>query len=138
MILLFIILSYSCNKANSDNNITIKNADLKNKVLDFNLDAKHYTGEDTANTVSVALWKDNNEIRVGLYYSKKLKDQDYIGKTNVNTITVYFYSNDRSSFKDLIDVKFSAKAITSKKDISDTYTSFYVYKNGKLELITAK
>ncbi|MNQ15142.1 hypothetical protein D3C85_281070 [compost metagenome] len=138
MILLFLILSYSCNKANIDDNIRIKNADLKNKILQFDLDAKHYMGRNTDNTVSVAFWKDSNEIRVGFYSSQKLKDRDYLGKTNADKITVYFYSTDASAFKDLIDVTFRAKAITSKKDVSHTYTCFYIYKNGKLELITPK
>lgn len=136
--LVFIIIFYSCNKVANDNNIRIKDADLKNKILEFNKDAKYYTGHNTDNTVSVAFWKDNNEIRIGLYSSKKLKNQYYLGKTNVEKVTVYFYSNDKSTFTDLIDITFKAKESENKKDASDTYTSFYVYKNGKLELISPK
>lgn len=138
IVLLFIILSFSCDKVNVDNNIRIKNTDLKNKILQFNENAKYYTGKNTDNTVSVAFWNDNNEIRIGLYSSKKLKDQDYVGKTNIDKLTVYFYSNDESTFKDLIDVIFRVKRSKNKKDVSDTYTCFYVYKNGKLELIPTR
>jgi hypothetical protein len=136
--LVFITIFYSCNKVANDNNIRIKDADLKNKILEFNEDAKYYTGHNTDNTVSVAFWKDNNEIRVGLYSSKKLKNQYYLGKTNVEKVTVYFYSNDKSTFTDLIDITFKAKESENKKDVTDTYTCFYVYKNGKLELISPK
>ena len=136
--LLFIMVFYSCDKGNNDNNIRIKNTELKNKILAFNKDAKRYTKNNTDNTVSVAFWKDNNQIRIGLYSSKKLKHQHYIGKTNLDKLTVYFYSNDKSTFKDLIDVTFSAKETEGKKDITDTYTCFYIYKSGKLELISSK
>ena len=134
--LLFLITNFSCDKVNIDeNNISIKNADLKNKILEFNENAKFYTKKNTDSTVSVVFWKDYNQVRIGLYSSKKMKNDDYIGKTKINNITAYFYSNEKSVFKDLIDVKFKANKTKNKKDVSDTYTSFYVYKNGKLELI---
>lgn len=135
---MILILICSCNKVNNDYNISIKNTDLKNKILQFNEDAKHYTRKNTSNTVSVAFWRDNDEIRIGLYSSKKLKDQDYLGKTNLNKIVVYFYSNDESTYKDIIDIEFSSKQIKNTKDLSDVYTCFYVLKNGKLELISNK
>ncbi|MGE6353114.1 hypothetical protein ACQKCJ_04470 [Flavobacterium sp. NPDC079362] len=137
--LFFIIISYSCDKGNAgEDNIVIKNSDLKTEILKFNENAKYHTGRNTDNTVSVAFWNDNNEIRVGLYSSKKLKNEDYIGKTYADKITVFFYSNDKSAFRDLIDVKLTAKESNNKKDFSDAYTSFYVYKNGKLESIPTK
>ncbi|UTN02807.1 hypothetical protein L0669_15890 [Flavobacterium bizetiae] len=138
IVLLLIMAFYSCDKVHNDNNITIKNIDLKDKILRFNEDAKHYTVKNTDNTVSVAFWKENHEIRIGLFSSKRLKHQHYIGKTNLDKLTVYFYSNDKSTFEDLIDVRFNAKESENKKDISDSYTCFYTYKNGKLELISAK
>lgn len=139
IVLLFIIVNYSCDKGNVDkSNVIIKNSDLKAKILKFNEKARYFTGKSTDDMVSVAFWNDNNEIRIGFYSSKKLKNEDYIGKTNVDKITVFFYSNDESTFKDLIDVKFTAKESNSKKDFSDTYTNFYIYKNGKLELIPTK
>lgn len=106
--------------------------------MHFDEDAKQYTGKTNDNTVSVAFWKDNNEIRVGLYSSKKLKGRDYLGKANVDKLTVYFYSKDQSTYGDLIDIKYTAKGIKSIKDFSHTYTSYYIYKNGKLELIPNK
>lgn len=139
IVLCFIIANYSCEKVkiSDENNIVIKNYDLKSKILKFNEKAKYYMEKNTDNTVSVAFWNDNKEIRVGLYSSKKLKNKDYIGKSNVDQITVFFYSNDESSFKELIDIKFKAKVSNEKKDFSDTYTNFYIYKNGKLESISA-
>jgi len=65
IVLCFIIANYSCEKV---------------KISD----------ENTDNTVSIAFWNDNKEIRVGLYSSKKLKNEDYIGKSNVDQITVFF------------------------------------------------
>nr|WP_199002858.1 hypothetical protein [Flavobacterium sp. ASV13] len=139
IVLLLIIVNYSCDKVSADkNNVIIKNSDLKSKILKFNEKARYYTGRNTDNMVSVAFWNDNNEIRIGFYSSKKLKNEDYIGKANLDKITVFFYSNNKSTFKDLIDVKFAAKESNNKKDFSDTYTNFYLYKNGKLELISTK
>lgn len=140
IVLLFIIICYSCdNKVNiAENNVIIKNSDLKNKILEFNEKAMHYTGKNDGNAVSVAFWKYDKEIRIGFYSAKKLKNEDYIGKVNVDKITAFFYSNDEATFKDLIEVKFKTKKSNYKKDFSDTYTEFYIYKNGKLELIPIK
>lgn len=134
--LFFIMIICSCDLVKNENNIRIKNADLKNRILQFNEDAKYYTGSNTDNTVSVAFWKDNNEIPVGFYSSKKLRDQDYLGKTNVDKLKVYFYSNDKSTYNDLIAIKYNAKGSKNTKDPSHTYTCYYVFKNQKLELIS--
>lgn len=136
IVFLFIVLFYSCNKINDGNTIRIKSKDLENKLVQFNEDAKLYA-QNTDNNVSVAFWKDHNEIRIGFYSSKKLKAQDYLGKTNVEKLNVYFYSNDESSYRDLIDIEYNTKEIKNIKDVSHTYSCFYVYKKQKLELISS-
>lgn len=138
IIILFIFFSfcYSCG-----NNIIIKDPKLKKTILKFYKDAQYYSGQnldnvENRNVISVAISQDRKDLRIGLYSFVKLNRRNYIGNSKINSLNIFFYSDNVEIAKELLEIKFEINKQDTNEDFAETYTEFYKYRNGKLELIT--
>ncbi|WP_412850909.1 hypothetical protein ACL0VS_03650 [Chryseobacterium sp. PMSZPI] len=146
IILLLVVLGCSGSnekkiKAQNENNIVIKSSEFKGVIKNFYKDALYYSPYTKNDTVSVSIWKNKNDINVSLNSFVKLKSEYYIGKTDLDSLKILFYTNNLESTKDFIELKFVTKDIIHKKVYNketgppvykETYEKFYTYKDGKL------
>ena len=134
-------------KVQNENNIVIKSPEFKGVIKNFYKDALYYSPSAKNDTISVSIWKNESDINVSLNSFVKLKNDYYIGKTDLDSLKVLFYTNNLESTKDFIELKFVVKDTIPKKVYNketgpavykETYEKFYTYKDGKLTLMKLK
>lgn len=134
-------------KVQNENNIVIKSPEFKDVIKGFYKDALYYSPYAKNDTISVSIWKNESDINVSLNSFVKLRNDYYIGKTDLDSLKILFYTNSLENAKDFIELKFIAKDTIHKKVYNketgppvykETYEKFYTYKDGKLKLMRMK
>ena len=131
LLVLLLVFLFSCrSNVKKEENIDIKNNDLKFLINDFYDDALKYSHRNS-NLISLDIILTKTDTFIGLYASKGSDNRYFIGKAKVNDLSIYVYSNYRNSIKDLYEIRDSF--ITEPDtfmDYCETYNISYLYKNG--------
>lgn len=64
-----------------------------------------------------------------------MNGRDYIGNSKIGSLNIFFYSDNVEIAKEILEIKFKINKQNTSEDFAETYTEFYKYRNGKLELI---
>lgn len=135
--LLFLICACD-SKKEEEFNITIENPKLFEIIESFNNETLQDTISQakikkTVEYVSISISiSETKDTIVGLYSEKLLRKESFIGKSRIENLNIYFYSD----FPEGIDNFYSSKKLFKHIDLDGnmrkhTYTEYYYFSKGK-------
>lgn len=130
--LLFLIIVSFCS-CESQMNVAVTNAKLKIILKKF-LEKTYTQTGNYPEFISVMTDNDRDKQVWGIYDSKFLEPEFYLGFARMNTIEVHFYSDNRNVLDDFIEIDKNVIVQPSVDRVNHAFVMYYTFENEQFYL----